>query len=553
MRLVEIRDLDGPNLFLPQPTIKLELVVESGDLQPDALAALAHRLEPLGITGEELPEDAEGLGALLADAVSALYERTGRADPTPRWTPLETPGHWALTWPWRRRAFSLGAAELAASVATGAVSDLHAEADRLADLLATDDPDDLPRMIRDSERRIPAISVTGTNGKTTTVRLIAHILRAAGLRPGWTTTAGVYINGERVLDGDYSGPSGARRVLADEDVDVAVLETARGGILLRGMAVESVDVAVFTNISPDHLGLHGIHTVEGLARVKAATLSIVRPEGWAVLNADDPLVRGAASATHAGRFWVTRNPGNPTVLADLADGGRALMVRDGVIIEARGACEQPLATLADAPFTFGGRSRPMVENALCAAAACRALGRSRAEIAAGLATFGRDARDNPGRNEVYAVRGGTVIVDYAHNPAGLRGLYELARTFCRDGGRLTGVIGSAGDRSDALIREIGQVTGEHCDRVLIKETRKYLRGRASNDEITALLNAGATAAGTPAYAVASGELEAVALAVSHMQPGDVVAVMAFEDAAAAREMLEREADGRRTSHVASHE
>jgi cyanophycin synthetase len=312
MRRVELRDLDGPNLFLLAPAIKLELAVGPEDLAPAALAALAARLEPLGLADDAPPARAAALGGLLADALVALCERAGAAEPDVHWAPLEEPGHHALAWTWDHRRFALGVGEAVAAVATGEAVDLRAEADRLRGLLAERDPDDAPLMLPDAARDRPIVAVTGTNGKTTTTRLIAHVLTGAGLRPGWSTTAGVYVAGERVLDGDYSGPTGARAVLDAPGVEVAVLETARGGILQRGLAYERNDVSVFTNISGDHLGLNGVLTVEGLARVKSVVVRVTRPDGWAVLNADDPLVRGAAAGVHAGRFWVTQDPANPT-------------------------------------------------------------------------------------------------------------------------------------------------------------------------------------------------------------------------------------------------
>jgi cyanophycin synthetase len=168
-------------------------------------------------------------------------------------------------------------------------------------------------MITDAERRIPAIAVTGTNGKTTTTRLIGHMFMQQGKHVGWSSTSGVYIDGEEVIAGDYSGPSGARRVLTDPSVEVAVLETARGGILLRGLACESNDVSVFTNISGDHLNLHGVRTVEGLAEVKAVVVHTTRPDGVAVLNADDPLVMSATRDTRAGPLLFALDENNAAV------------------------------------------------------------------------------------------------------------------------------------------------------------------------------------------------------------------------------------------------
>ena len=538
MRRIELRDLDGPNLFLLRPAIKLELAVEPGDLAAAGLAALAARLEPLGLVDDAPGEGAGALAGLLADALVALCERAGAAEPDVHWAELETPGHHALVWTWEHRRFALAAGEAIAAVAVGEPVDLRAEAERLRDLLEEREPDDAPLMIADAERTRPIVAVTGTNGKTTTTRLIAHVLAGAGLRPGWATTAGVWVGGEQVLDGDYSGPSGARTVLEAPAVDVAVLETARGGILLRGLAYESNDVSVFINVSSDHLGLHGVHTVEGLAKVKAVVVRVTRPDGWAVLNADDPLVRGAAAGVRGGRFWVTQDPENPHVVADLADGGRALLVRDGAIVEARHGRERPLLAVAEIPIAFGGGARHMVENALCAAAACLALGRSVEEVAAGLRSFGTDPAHNPGRNETLAFNGGAVVVDYAHNEVGLTGLLGLARTLAGPGGRVTAVVGSAGDRDDATIRALGRVAGRLADRVVLKGTERYLRGRETAEEILGLLAEGVADAGGAVAATAPNELAAVELALETVAAGDVVAVMSFEDAAAAKALVE---------------
>ncbi len=184
-------------------------------------------------------------------------------------------------------------------------------------------------LIEDERRSALTIAVTGTNGKTTTTRLLAHIFRLAGQSVGWSSSSGVYINGEQVLAGDYSGPRGAERVLTDPDVDIAITETARGGILLRGVVSQSVDVSVFTNISPDHLDLQGVRSVEGLAWAKAVVARITRPEGYAVLNADDPMVMGATKDIRAQKFLVSRNPEAAAFAAHGANGGLVMTVVDG--------------------------------------------------------------------------------------------------------------------------------------------------------------------------------------------------------------------------------
>jgi cyanophycin synthetase len=542
IQLIEIRDLDGPNLFLLQPAIKLELEAALADLSADAIAALATSMEPLAPSDDERAAGPDGLGDLLLAACADLHERAGVEFPEMRWVEMESPGHWSLAFGWERRRFALEIARLLGAAATGEGVDLSLATSRLRDLLHVhtdgDDPDDRPGMIRDEDRAIPVIAVTGTNGKTTTTRLIAHILRGTGRKVGWTTTAGVFIEGENVLEGDYTGPAGAWRVLREPGLDVAVLETARGGILLRGMACESNDVSVMTNISGDHLGMHGVQTVEGLAEVKSVVLRTTRRGGWIVLNADDPLVRGQAAGLHAPIIWVTQDPENPTAVAHRHTGGRAIVAEDGWMVDAWGEDAHRLAHFEEMPITIGGQARHMIENALCAAAATLALGLSRDEIAQGLRTFGATAEDNLGRLHVYDLAGATVILDYAHNEVGLQHLLALARANIQDGGRLTAIIGTAGDRGDEALREIGRIAAEQADRVIVKETRRYLRGRASVDEMTALYLEGLATGGNPPHEVATDEPAALEIALNDLQPGDVVAMMCIESGAQSRARVE---------------
>ena len=538
MRLVEIRDLDGPNIFLLQPAIKLELEIGEPDLSSDAIAALAASLEPLAPSDDERAAGADGLGDLLLAACADLHERAGVEFPEMRWVAMEPSGHWSLAFGWERRRFGLGVARLLGAVASGEDVDPRAAAERLRDLLDTDDPDDRPGMIRDEDRTIPVIAITGTNGKTTTTRLVAHILRGTGRKVGWTSTVGVFIEGENVLQGDYTGPAGAWRVLREPGLDVAVLETARGGILQRGLACESNDVSVMINVSGDHLGLHGVQTVEGLASVKGVVPRTTRPDGWVVLNADDPLVRSQAAGLHAPIIWVTQDSENPTVASHRHAGGRAVTAEEGWLIEAWGEDAHHLVRLEEMPLTLGGKARHMIENALCAAAATLALGLSREEVGQGLRTFGTAPDDNPGRLHIYDLNDATVILDYAHNEVGLRHLLTLARGFLRREGRLTSAVGTAGDRTDDALRALGRIAAEQTDRVIVKETRRYLRGRESVDEMTALYLEGLAAGGNPPHEVAAHELEALEIALRDLQSGDVVAMMCIESGPESRARVE---------------
>ena len=529
MRLVEIRDLDGPNLFMLRPTIKIELAA-AADLTADAVAALEARLEPLGISDEGWAGGVAELGGVLAEAVSALHRRLGVGLPETTAMALEEPEHLAVAFSWTRRAFALELAGVVAAWAVGEAVDLAAAEARLRLLLASPaDADDVPTWVEDAARRMAIVGVTGTNGKTTTTRMIAHVLRRAGQRVGWSSSSGVYVDGEPVIAGDYSGPVGARRVLAEPGLDTAVLETARGGILLRGLGYASNDVSVFLNVSSDHLGLQGVHTLDGLARVKAVVAQVTGPAGYAVLNADDAHVRGVAGGLRASVFWVTQHANHPTVMAHVGTGGRALFVRDGSVVEALGAQELPLLDVADIPITFGGRARHMIENALCAAAACLALGIPAERIRDGLMSFRPSAEDNSGRLNVYDVGGVTVIVDYAHNEAGLAHLLEFARTFGGEGTRLIAIIGTAGDRTDDALRALGQLAASEADHVIVKETTRYLRGRGSPAEMTQRFEDGIAEGGGTPYEIAAGELAGFEAGLAGAIAGDVIAMMCIEE------------------------
>jgi cyanophycin synthetase len=528
MRLVETRDLDGPNIFLLQPAIKLELEVEPNDLTEDAIADLATRLEPLTPSDDERASGAESLGDLLMAACVNLHERAGVEFPEMRWVEMETPGRRTLAFGWERRRFALALARTLGNAASGEPFHLEETISWLRQLLATEAPDDRPGMVPDEDRSTPVVAITGTNGKTTTTRLLAHIARGTGQKVGWTSTVGVFIEGENVLEGDYTGPAGAWRVLEEPGLDLAVLETARGGLLLRGMACQSCDVGVMTNITGDHLGLHGVLTVEGLANVKGVVLRTIRSDGWAVLNADDPLVRGQAAGLHVPIVWVTQDAENPTVVAHRQTGGRALFIDDGWLVAARGDETTRIARLDEMPLSFDGRARHMVENILCASGAARALDIDYEAIAAGLRTFGNDAADNTGRLHVYAWQWGTVILDYAHNEVGLKHLLDLAQTYRAESGRLIAIIGTAGDRTDDALRDIGRLAAEQADHVIVKETHRYLRGRASVDEMTALYLEGVAAGGDPSHEVAPDEVAALDMALARLGAGDVIAMMSIE-------------------------
>ncbi len=394
-----------------------------------------------------------------------------------------------------------------------------------------------PRVTRPT---VPVVAITGTNGKTTTSRMIGHIARQAGVSVGWSSTDGVFFNGELVEPGDYSGPSGAARVLSQPGVELAVTETARGGILRRGVGVSVNDVSVVTNISADHLGMGGIDTLDQLAEVKAVITTITRPDGWCVLNADDPRTFAMRLGTKA-QIWVfTLDIDSPAGRRVLDQHGRVTTVLDGwVVVLGIGPDPLPVVAIVDVPMTLAGLSRVNVENVLAAASAAMALGFSAEQVADGLATF-FPAENNPGRMNIWTVptlgRGGgavdgagvTVVVDLAHNEAGLAALIEIMNGLRPPGNRLLLGVGTAGDRSDEVFVRLGELAALGADVVEIAHKTEYLRGRTPA-EITALIREGAAHAGTDIATDHSSELACLESLVDQADDGDVVAVMAHQD------------------------
>jgi UDP-N-acetylmuramyl tripeptide synthase len=378
-------------------------------------------------------------------------------------------------------------------------------------------------------RDVPTVLVTGSNGKTTTVRLLAALVAAGGRVPGHTTTDGVGVAGEGLAQGDYAGPEGARLLLRDRRVDVAILETARGGILRRGLAVERADVAVVTNVAEDHFGEFGVFDCAGLADVKLVVTRVVPPAGRVVLNADDPwLVRGATGVS-APVVWFALDSGNPVVRAHRSAGGEACVVEGGSFVLARGTAHEPVAPVASLPITFGGGARHNVANALAAIAAASALGVAARDIARGLERFVGSATDNPGRANVFDIGGARVLVDFAHNPHGMAALGDIASVLRQ--GRTLVALGQAGDRDDESIRELARAAyALGPDRVIVKEMDKYRRGRAPG-EVPRLIVDELRRLGMPPNEIttAPDDMAALRQALAWARPGDLLLVTIHVD------------------------
>jgi len=368
---------------------------------------------------------------------------------------------------------------------------------------------------------VPTALVTGSNGKTTTVRLLAAIATAAGLTPGLCSTEGVLVGGQLVAPGDYAGPAGAREVLRHAQVQVALLETARGGLLRRGLALRRADVAVVTNISPDHLGEYGIEDADDLAETKLVVAHAVVNGGTLVLNADDATLMAAAErlphAATTRRALFAFDAAHPALLALRAAGGSSCGVSDGQLCLHHGGQRHLLGAVTALPLTLGGAARHNVANLAAAAVAAAALGLPLAAIQATLQTFGAAPQDNPGRLERWSHRGATVLIDYAHNPDGLAQLLAVARALQPK--RLLLLLGQAGNRDNAAITELARTAAAAApDLVVIKELPLMLRGRAPG-EVTALLAAVLPAERT---VIEPDEEAAALLLLAAAGPGDVV-------------------------------
>ncbi|UVW27024.1 cyanophycin synthetase [Massilia sp. H6] len=374
-------------------------------------------------------------------------------------------------------------------------------------------------LMGDSDGRIPTIAITGTNGKTTTTLLIGHTARMAGMVAGVTTTEGVFIDGKQIAKGDCTGYWSARTVLGSPDVEIAVLETARGGILKRGLAFDRCDVGVVLNIAADHLGLDGVDTIEDLAQVKAVIATSASKA--VVLNAEDLLcvAMGRRVKPNTEIVYFSMDPENPTLLQHFEEGGRGVYLQDNAVVVADANLHQELLRVESMPVAFGGRARFNIANSLAAAAALMAAGFSNLEIASGLSTFVSNGRTNPLRTNMFDIRGVTVIVDYAHNPAAYRAMAEMARALLP--GQLVGIVTAPGDRRDQDLKEVGRVCGERFDELVVYESQS--RGRPMGEAVDLILQGAQDAAGISDTLHRVLEVgDAIRHGLSLCRPGDVL-------------------------------
>jgi cyanophycin synthetase len=379
--------------------------------------------------------------------------------------------------------------------------------------------------------RIPVVAITGTNGKTTTARMVAHIEQLSGKCVGLTTTDGIYIDGQLYRSGDLTGPWSARMVLKHPNIDAAVLETARGGILREGVGFDRCDVGAVLNVQADHLGIGGLETVEDLAYVKSLIVELVRDNGFSVLNADDPLTTAMAKKA-GGRvifFSMEGNGGTPAHLREhIRDGGMAVVLQEAlhgdVVTIYDGDQYIPVILARQIPAALGGRARANVANALAATAITYALGIPVQTIRQGLGSFAPTFFQNPGRLNVYDELPFRVILDYGHNPKAVETMARLVTELRPTHGRVIVVVAAPGDRRDEDIRTLGRLGASMADHLIIREDDR-LRGRRPSETADLLREGALEAERLPAeIEVVLPEPEAVNTALHRADRGDLVVI-----------------------------
>jgi cyanophycin synthetase len=532
VRLAELRVLEGPNLYFTRPAVKLTLAVPGWlSASEDRVSAIARRAGvPARSTPRPGPAGSEQRRRFVARVAAHVARSLAQAAGSHVGVRARL-GHErsdvVVAFPWRRRQAAqalgreigdlLGVLLLSRKAFRRLLAEAAARVTRV-------EPGPGPTV---PAPEIPVIAVTGTNGKTTTVRLLAHLLATGGLRVAYTSTDGVYLDGKLVEEGDYSGPGGAAMALAQTGVEAVVLEVARGGILLKGIGTAHNDVAVVTNVSADHLGLHGIFTLDQLAEVKATITRITRPDGWDVLNADDPRVLAMRGKARGRPFLFSLDPDHPAIRAVLAERGRALAPLDGsLVLLSPGPQVSPLLRLEDVPVTLAGISSHHVQNAMAAAAGALGVGLGREDLIRGLRSFVLDPGTNPGRANLFELDGKVVVVDYAHNEAGMHGLVEICEGLRPAGGEIWVAYGTAGDRSDEVMHAMGYVAARGAEHVAVVELHRYLRGRDPRDVIERL-RAGAVDGGGGEVPDFPDEMTGLRWMLERSRSGDVLAITAL--------------------------
>jgi cyanophycin synthetase len=333
--------------------------------------------------------------------------------------------------------------------------------------------------------RIPIIAVTGTNGKTTTTRLIAHIVKSNGTRVGYTTSDGIYVQNTLLMKGDTTGPVSTEFILRDPTVEFAVLETARGGILRAGLGFNRCDIGIVTNIQEDHLGLSDIHNLSDLSRVKEVVIGAVKRDGWAVLNADNKYCVKIGNNASSKVAYFSMDEANPVIVDHCKKGGTAAIYENGYITIKKGDWKIRVEKVTHVPLTFGGSVDFMIQNVLAATLATFLYGYKIEDIRMSLETFIPSAAQTPGRMNIFKFKEFKILVDFAHNPDGFNGIKDYLKTV--EATEHIGVISGTGDRRDEDIKETARIAARMFDKIIICQ-EKYLRGREQQEIIDLLIS-----------------------------------------------------------------
>ena len=370
--------------------------------------------------------------------------------------------------------------------------------------------------------RIPIIAVTGTNGKTTTTRLLAHIVKNNGFKVGFTTSDGIYVQNHMMEKGDTTGPVSAEYILKDPTVEFAVLETARGGILRSGLGFSRCDIAIITNIQEDHLGLSDIHTLEDLARVKSTVVKSVKKDGWAILNAEDEQCLKIANELSCNIAYFSMDENNPKVKKFSKEGKIVAVYENGFITIKKGEWKIRVERATHVPLTMGGKAKFMIANVLAATLASYLQGFKTDDISLSLQTFIPSAAQTPGRMNIFEFKKFKVLIDFAHNAAGYRGVEEYLSSV--EATKKIGIIAGVGDRRDEDIKECATIAARMFDHIIIRQ-EKYLRGR-TEDEIIGLIMEGITASGRDVtHEIISKEVEAIKHAIANAEEGTFITAL----------------------------
>lgn len=370
--------------------------------------------------------------------------------------------------------------------------------------------------------RIPIIAVTGTNGKTTTTRLIAHIVKNNGYRVGFTTSDGIYVQNHLMEKGDTTGPISAEYILKDPTVEFAVLETARGGILRSGLGFSRCDIGIITNIQEDHLGLSDIHTLDDLARVKATVVRSIKKDGWAILNAEDEQCLKIANELSCNVAYFSMDENNPKAVQFAKEGKIVAVYENGFITIKKGEWKIRVERATHVPLTMGGKAKFMIANVLAATLAAYLQGFKTEDISLSLQTFIPSAAQTPGRMNIFEFKKFKVLIDFAHNPAGYKGVEEYLSSV--EATKKIGIIAGVGDRRDEDIKECATIAARMFDHIIIRQ-EKYLRGR-TEEEIIGLIMEGIAASGkTVTHEIISKETEAIKHAIDTAEDGTFITAL----------------------------